>query len=235
MVSSIFPDDGKPKISILDFKFENVGPKFKRMCYRRLETSLIESDKFRVIEKGRRDRILQAEKFQSSGICNVECAVEIGRLVGAEYLILGEIIGSFGLYQIDIKIINIDLYHSLQEEITMEVESGAMGRNLSNGMEEASRKIVSRIFDPQYIVHRVSYGESLWTISKKYGVSIHDLAVINKIKSRHKIKVGNKLKITPDITIANEDDSLAIRTSLCSSPYVTGCRDYSPEIARAQW
>ena len=53
----------------------------------------------------------------------------------------------------------------------------------------------SERFAPQFIVHRVRYGESLWTISKKYGASIHDIAAVNKIKNRHKIRVGNKLKI----------------------------------------
>jgi len=53
----------------------------------------------------------------------------------------------------------------------------------------------SERFAPQFIVHRVRYGESLWTISKKYGASIHDIAAVNKIRNRHKIKVGNKLKI----------------------------------------
>ena len=53
----------------------------------------------------------------------------------------------------------------------------------------------SERFAPQFIVHRVRYGESLWTISKKYGASIHDIAAVNKIRNRHKIKVGNKLKV----------------------------------------
>ena len=53
----------------------------------------------------------------------------------------------------------------------------------------------SERFAPQFIVHRVRYGESLWTISKKYGASIHDIAAVNKLRNRHKIKVGNKLKI----------------------------------------
>ena len=78
------------------------------MCYQRLETSLIESNKFMVIEKGQRDEILKEQKFQASGICNDECVVEIGQLVGAEYLMLGEIIEFSGLYQIDIKIINVE-------------------------------------------------------------------------------------------------------------------------------
>ena len=33
------------------------------------------------------------------------------------------------------------------------------------------------------------------TISRKYNVSIHDIAGVNKIKNRHKIKVGQVLTI----------------------------------------
>ena len=50
-------------------------------------------------------------------------------------------------------------------------------------------------FAPQYVTHRVKNGESLWTIAKKYNVSIHDLASVNKIKNRGKIKIGQKLTI----------------------------------------
>ena len=50
-------------------------------------------------------------------------------------------------------------------------------------------------FAPQYIVHKVRRGESLSTISKKYKVSIHDVAAVNKIRNRHKIKIGQKLTI----------------------------------------
>ena len=39
----------------------------------------------------------------------------------------------------------------------------------------------SERFAPQFIVHRVRNGESLWTISKKYGASIHDIAAVNKL------------------------------------------------------
>ncbi len=50
-------------------------------------------------------------------------------------------------------------------------------------------------FAPQYVVHKVRKGESLSTISNKYKVSIHDLAAVNKIRNRHKIKIGQKLTI----------------------------------------
>ena len=50
-------------------------------------------------------------------------------------------------------------------------------------------------FAPQYIVHKVRYGETLWDISKRYKVSIHQLAAVNKIRNRHKIRIGQKLTI----------------------------------------
>jgi membrane-bound lytic murein transglycosylase D len=53
----------------------------------------------------------------------------------------------------------------------------------------------SKRFAPQYITHRVRSGENLGTISRKYRVSIHDIAGVNKIKNRHKIKVGQVLTI----------------------------------------
>lgn len=53
----------------------------------------------------------------------------------------------------------------------------------------------SERYAPQYVYHKVRYGETLWDISKRYKVSIHQLASVNKIRNRHKIKVGQKLMI----------------------------------------
>ena len=53
----------------------------------------------------------------------------------------------------------------------------------------------SKRFAPQYITHRVRGGENLGSISRKYHVSIHDIASVNKIKNRHKIRVGQVLTI----------------------------------------
>ena len=107
LLSSIFAQEGKFAVSILDFTGEDVQDKVLRACYQQLETSLIESNRFTVIEKNKREELLEEQKFQSSGVCDEACAVEIGQLVGAEYLMLGEIIGFADLYQVNIKIINI--------------------------------------------------------------------------------------------------------------------------------
>ena len=129
-------------VSILDFKGEDVEDKVLRACYNQLEESLIESNRFTVIDKSQRDEILDEQKFQNSGMCDDECAVEIGQLVGAEYLMLGEIIDLGGLYQVNIKIINIEK-GDVAEKVTNQIE-GSLG-DLLKGMENASQEIVRRI------------------------------------------------------------------------------------------
>ena len=74
---------------------------------------------------------------------------------------------------------------------TIKLPLGTKSRFLNefNALPEDQR------FSPQYIFHRVKKGESLWTISRKYGISIHDIASINKIKNRHRIRQGKILTI----------------------------------------
>ena len=76
-------------------------------------------------------------------------------------------------------------------DYTLKLPKGIKKRFLTawNAIPEEER------FAPQFVVHRVKYGESLWTISKKYSVSIHDLAAVNKIRNRNKVKVGQKLNV----------------------------------------
>jgi len=142
LIPYLFSQDGKLAISILDFTGEDVSDKLLRACYQKLETSLIESNRFTVIAKNQREQILEEMKFQSSGVCDEECAVEIGQLVGAEYLMIGEIIGFADLYQVNIKIVNIEK-GDVVEKVTEEIE-GKLPQ-LLKGMAESSREITRRI------------------------------------------------------------------------------------------
>ena len=55
LFSTIIAQDGKFAVSILDFSGEDVEEKVLRACYEQLETSLIKSNRFSVIEKNKRD------------------------------------------------------------------------------------------------------------------------------------------------------------------------------------
>ena len=77
VVSMISVLNGQLAVSILDFKGEDVKDKVLRACYNQLEESLIESNRFTVIDKYQRDELLEEQKFQNSGVCDEECSLTI--------------------------------------------------------------------------------------------------------------------------------------------------------------
>lgn len=142
-------------ISILDFEGEDVQDKLLRACYNQLEMSLIKSNLFTIIDRSHREQILAEKKFQYAGVCDDACTNEIGQIIGAEYLMLSEIIGFGDLYQVNIKIVNIEK-GNIAEKFTNEIKGGMSG--LLNGMESAS----------QEIVRRITYGSAPKTIMKQH-------------------------------------------------------------------
>lgn len=58
-----------------------------------------------------------------------------------------------------------------------------------------SRLSAEQRFASEYLVHVVRSGQNLSWIAKKYGVSMHEIASVNKIKNYHRLRIGQKLTI----------------------------------------
>ena len=58
----------------------------------RLQEHLVQTGVFEIVERGKITDILQEQGFQQSGVCNTaECAVEVGKIIGAEQMATGSI------------------------------------------------------------------------------------------------------------------------------------------------
>ena len=59
---------------------------------------------------------------------------------------------------------------------------------------------------PQIIRHRVRRGESLYSISRRYGVPMGRIASVNRLKNWHKLRLGQRLEIplTPSAVAARQ-------------------------------
>jgi hypothetical protein len=164
--SSLFSQDDKLSISILDFKGDGVNDQILKFCYQKLETNLIESNRFIVIAKDKRDEILKEWEWQGSGACDEECVVQIGDMLGAKYLMVGDILGFGELYQINIKIVDITK-GSVVEKVTKEIQGGLP--ELLDGMTESSREITRRIASgsaPQQVMQQTGLPAA---VQKTYG------------------------------------------------------------------
>lgn len=87
-------------------------------------------------------------------------------------------------------------------------------------------------FVPQYLVHVVRRGQNLSLIARRYRVSIHDIASVNKIRNYHRLQIGQKLTIpVPSISRTTALASASTRSDQKSKVYIVRRGDTLGHIA----
>jgi len=81
----------------------------------RLRAGLMANGKFRVMERGMMDQLLKEQAFQSSGACDQsQCAVEIGKLLSVDRMVVGAV-GKIGnLYTLSVRVLDVKTGEVLQ-------------------------------------------------------------------------------------------------------------------------
>ena len=93
-------------IAVFDFENNGLDSFAVKQISTRLESELVKTGKFKVIERGKIDQLLKEQKFQMSD--NVEeTIIEIGMFLGAQEIVYGSIgkIGNY--YTISAKLVNV--------------------------------------------------------------------------------------------------------------------------------
>lgn len=112
-------------IALLDLKCENIGENVSTVLSDKLRNELITTQKYIVVERNRMDAILQEQGFQQTGCTNIECAVEIGQLIGIEMVMAGSVGKVSDLYLITLRLIDVKsgkIIKSVEEEIEGELK-----------------------------------------------------------------------------------------------------------------
>jgi len=110
MISGIHAQQQKKK-TIAVLNFVNSGGVDKNeisILTDRFNNFLVNTEVFDVLEREKMDMILKEQDFTMTDNCNSsECAVQVGQLLGVEYMIAGKI-GKFGsVYTLDIRMIDV--------------------------------------------------------------------------------------------------------------------------------
>jgi TolB-like protein len=92
-----------------------------------LRSRLMETGKFKVMERTEMETILKEQAFQNSGVCTEEaCIVEMGQLLGIEQILAGSI-GQVGkAYSINVRIISVksgEILKSVSHNYTGPIEN----------------------------------------------------------------------------------------------------------------
>lgn len=107
-----------------------------------LATSLQKTGKIRLLERSQADRILAEQGFQASGACDAgSCAVEIGKLLGVERLVVGSLGKIDRTYQLNLRLVDV----GTGEVLASSTRQGAapLGRITRSLVDLATRDLVS--------------------------------------------------------------------------------------------
>jgi len=97
-----------PVLAMMPLDSRGVGKNEVSAITDNLASKLQQSGKFRIMERSQMDQILKEQNFQQSGACDGnQCAVEMGKLLGIDRMVIGSVglVGStytFNLRMIDV-------------------------------------------------------------------------------------------------------------------------------------
>ena len=109
------------------------------MISKRLASELISLNVYQLFERSKVNKILEEKKYQYSNCADASCAVEIGKLVGVQHIVVGTISKIGNTYSVDSRIINVESGKSL---ISAEYSTqNSIDDVITTGMESISYQL----------------------------------------------------------------------------------------------
>ena len=101
----------KPRVAV--FTFENVGMvdstmKWGETISEMLTTALINTNRFKVIERAQLSKVLQEQALGQSGALDAETAVVVGKIMGLDAVVVGSLSQLASVYEADARILNVE-------------------------------------------------------------------------------------------------------------------------------
>ncbi|MFC1670232.1 CsgG/HfaB family protein [Spirochaetota bacterium] len=108
LVSSPTYSAKKMILAVMDFKAEGVSKRVAKNTSELIRTEMINTGKYRVVERKQINQILKEQGFQKTGCTDQQCAVKIGKLLSAKYILIGTIMKYEGNIVINGRIVDVE-------------------------------------------------------------------------------------------------------------------------------
>lgn len=132
----------KIRIAVMDLRAEGVSAKTSRAVTNMLRTNLINLNKFRVVERSQMDQIMKEQGFQQTGCTDQDCAVQVGKVLSARKMLIGEISSIGNSLLMTIRIVDVER----AEAEFAEMERSPDENHLDAAVTALTGKLSNRIF-----------------------------------------------------------------------------------------
>jgi len=178
----------KTTIAVIDFEGKGISAIEASILANRLQSELVNTQAFLVIERGQMQSVLDEVGFQQSGCTSSECMVEIGRILNVQHMIGGSV-GKFGnVYTLDLRMIDVGTAQIV--ETVTEDHEGKM-TDLLKVMKDIAYRFAARQKKPAQPAREVPQTGNLEIVSSPSGAEIY----VNEKKSGKTPQTLKKLNV----------------------------------------
>ena len=128
-------------IAILDFEGKGISETEASALTDRFRAELFNLGRFRLIEREQMNEILREQGFQQTGCVTTECAVEVGKLIGSEQIVVGSISKVGKVFSVSGRVVDVETGEVLQ--VTIYDHEGEIGNLLKTGMKNVAVQLTS--------------------------------------------------------------------------------------------
>ena len=101
----------QPTVAVLYFDVQAVDPNLtilRKGLAQMLVTDLVETDRWKVVERSRLEAVLSEQKLQSTAKMDRATVVRVGKLLGARFLVLGSVAVMSGSARLDAHVVDVE-------------------------------------------------------------------------------------------------------------------------------
>jgi TolB-like protein len=138
LLPALIFSQNKPTIAVLSLEAKNVGKETADAVADILSTELFNSQRFKVIERQAILRILEEQKLQMTGVTDMTQAVEIGKVLNVEKILIGSVSRLGESYIINTRLVNV-------KTGALEVAQNATSKSGEEGLTEAINNLVAKM------------------------------------------------------------------------------------------
>lgn len=107
MNAGLLMAEEKANVAVLDFSAKNVSKNDADILADFFRSELIKTGKFNVLDRNRIQKIADEQRFQASGMTDVNTIVKIGKLINAQYVFVGSYSRLDTIFMLNIEMINV--------------------------------------------------------------------------------------------------------------------------------
>lgn len=148
-----------PRVAVIPFNSINVAKSDAQVLTDLFETALVTTEAYSVIEQNQIADILSAQEYSVSDCTDETCAVEFGKLLSAEMIVLGSVSSIGGKYILTSKLIDVRTGRNLKAD---KEEAGSLGELTGSAellaykmagltTQLGTRTVVARVFGEIFV------------------------------------------------------------------------------------